>query len=207
MFGRASEGYGSGEHVSRARCASVRQNPGVPRPLISAETIYEAALTLIEEGGIDALNMRNLTASLRCSTKTIYQQVGNREDLERGLIAYAFGQMSLQFTPGKTASKSITAFASTLRSALLADPGLAALMTTADRDAIVEYAVQLVDALKGHGLREHDAVEAAGIVNHVTLSMTLADISAPGEWDRPEVFDTALRWLIQGLLKDYPKLR
>lgn len=179
----------------------------MPRPLISAETIYEAALALVEDGGIDALSMRNLTASLRCSTKTIYQQVGNREDLERGLVAYAFGRMSLGFTPGMTASKTITAFASTLRSVLLASPGLAALMTTADRHAIVEYAVQLVDALKAHGLREHDAVEAAGIINHVTLSMTLSDISAPGEWDRPEVFDTALRWLVLGLLKDYPKLR
>lgn len=177
----------------------------MPRPLIPAETIYEAALALVEEGGIDALNMRSLTARLHCSTKTIYQQVGNREKLERGLVAYAFERMTLEFAPGETAAESVAAFATTLRSALLASPGLAGVMTTADREVVIGYAVQLVEALRSHGLSGHDAVEAAGIVSHVTLSMTLSDIRAPGQWDRPEVFETAVRWVAQGLLHDHPE--
>jgi hypothetical protein len=29
--------------------------------------------------------------------------------------------------------------------------------------------------------------------------MTLAEMAAPGQWDDPAVFDTTVRWLIDGM--------
>ena len=46
------------------------------KPLLAVETICDAALQLLDEQGAGALSARNLAASLRCSTRTLYQQVG-----------------------------------------------------------------------------------------------------------------------------------
>ena len=86
-----------------------------------------------------------------------------------------------------------------LRSALTARPDLCSLMTTADRGVVIGYVVQLIPVLARHGFSHDDAVGACGILVHVTLSMTLADMAAPGQWDDPEVFDTTIRWLINGM--------
>jgi hypothetical protein len=53
--------------------------------------------------------------------------------------------------------------------------------------------------LTSHGFSHDEAVRACGILVHVTLSMTLADMAAPGEWDEPDVFDTTIQWLITGM--------
>jgi AcrR family transcriptional regulator len=60
----------------------------VAKPLISAETIYDKALRVLEAEGVKGLTARNLASRLRCSAKTLYQQVGNREALIRGLVAH-----------------------------------------------------------------------------------------------------------------------
>jgi hypothetical protein len=58
---------------------------------------------------------------------------------------------------------------------------------------------QLIHALTRRGFSYEDAVRACGILVHMTLSMTLADMAAPGLWDEPEVFDTTIDWLIDGM--------
>lgn len=55
--------------------------------LISVETIYDEALRVLDTEGVAGLNARNLAARLHCSTRTLYEQVGNREALIRGLVA------------------------------------------------------------------------------------------------------------------------
>ena len=57
------------------------------KPLIPVDVIYEHALALIDAEGAEALNARRLAADLKCSTRTLYQQVGNREELIRALVA------------------------------------------------------------------------------------------------------------------------
>lgn len=178
----------------------------MPKPLISAETIYDEALRVLDEEGIEGLNARNLTARLRCSSKTLYQQVGIREQMERGIVAHAFAGLQLQFEGSDDWEDGIAAWCLSLRQVLLDRPALAALMSTADRDVLVGYAMQLVAMLVEHGFSHHDAIEVAGLLNHVTLSMTLSDIKAPGEWDRPSTFETAIRWLTVGIRVEHPSV-
>ena len=177
------------------------------KPLISPESIYDAALTILETGGASALTARALTATLHCSTKTLYQQVGNRDQMIRGTVAHAFALMKLEFRPGPDITSTIHGWATTLRSAFLAHPALAGLLDRGDRGVIVDYAMPLVQALGGEGLDDRAAVHVAGVLSHVTMSMILTDAHAPGEWDHPEVFETTLRWLLVGLLAEYPQLR
>jgi AcrR family transcriptional regulator len=174
----------------------------VAKPLISVESIYEAALAVVSEDGPEGLTARNLTARLRCSSTTLYQQVGNREEMLRGLIAYAFERIELDFTPGEDWQSSVTTWCLVLRRALQTRPELGQLMTTNDRQVVVHYVNRLIKVLVEHAFPKKLAVEAGRVLSHTTLSMTLTDLAAPGEPDRPEYFDTVIRWLIHGIEVD-----
>jgi AcrR family transcriptional regulator len=177
----------------------------VAKPLISAESIYDAALAVLSEDGPEALTARNLTARLRCSSTTLYQQVGNREEMLRGLVAHAFERIELDFTPGEDWQSSVMTWCLVLRRALLTRPELGRLMTTNDRQVVVHYVNRLIKVLVGQRFPKKLAVEAGRVLSHTTLSMTLADSAAPGEPDRPEYFHTVIRWLIHGMEADLAK--
>jgi AcrR family transcriptional regulator len=74
--------------------------------LISVETIYDGTLRVLDAEGADGLKARNLAARLHCSTRTLYEQVGNREALIRGLVAHAFARIEPDFHEGETRQES-----------------------------------------------------------------------------------------------------
>lgn len=154
---------------------------------------------MLDEEGADGLTIRNLAGRLRCSNKTLYQQVGAHDVLIRGVVARAFGQLELEFCAECEWQEAAESWCIALRSALLDHPELCKLMTTADRGVIVDYATQLIEVLRRCGFSHGQAVRSAGILTHVTLSMTLSDVAAPGEWDDPRVFATTVTWLLQGI--------
>jgi hypothetical protein len=166
---------------------------------LSAPQVYAEALRVLDEQGLPGLNARNLTSRLSCSTKTLYQLVGNRRAMERGIVATAFAGMDLQFRPGASWQESLKAWSRTLHAELLARPYLGVLMTLEDRAATVSYVVRLVDALVEHGVARRTAIRIAGNVGHWTISSALLELRAPGEWDHPEHFEETLDWLVLGI--------
>jgi AcrR family transcriptional regulator len=171
----------------------------VPKPLLSADAIFDEALRVLAEEGAAGLTIRNLAARLRCSNKTLYQQVGTHEVLVRGVVARAFAQLELAFSTHSAWEVAVESWCMALRAALLDRPDLCKLMTTADRDVVVDYVSRLMAVLERDGFSHGQAVQAGGILAHVTLSMTLSDVAAPGQWDNPRVFATTVQWLIQGM--------
>ncbi len=165
----------------------------------TAEEVYAEALRILDEQGLPGLNARNLTSRLACSTTTVYQLVGNRHAMVRGIVAAAFAEMDLAFRPAPTWEESLRAWSRTLHAELLARPWLGTLMTPEDREATVAYVLRLVDVLTDHGVRRRTAVRIAGNVGHWTISTTLLDLRAPGEWDHPERFEETLDWLVHGI--------
>jgi AcrR family transcriptional regulator len=171
----------------------------VPKPLLSADAIFDEALQVLAEEGAAGLTIRNLAARLRCSNKTLYRQVGTHEVLIRGVVARAFAQLELAFSAHSPWEVAVESWCMALRAALLDHPDLCKLMTTADRNVVVDYVGQLMTVLEEDGFSHSQAVRAGGILAHVTLSMTLSDVAAPGQWDDPRVFATTVQWLIQGI--------
>lgn len=169
------------------------------KPLLSADAIFDEALRVFDERGAAGLTIRNLAARLHCSNKTLYLQVGSHDALVRGVVARTFGQLDLAFSADSDWRAAVESWCTALRGALLDHPDLGKLMTIADRGVVVEYAGQLITVLRRDGFSQRHAVHAAGILAHVTLSMTLSDIAAPGEWDDPRVFSTTIGWLIDGM--------
>ena len=203
------------------------------KPLIPVETIYDAALALLDEEGAQALSARNLAARLQCSTRTLYQQVGKREELIGGLIAYFLAGQELHFQRAANWSDTAWNWASTLRGALLAHPNLSRLMKVEHRAAISGYVTELLKELLHAGFDEELALRSVRVLVNVTMSLTLSELIAPASahravprspeeirfedliiaregkdpehfQDPPEVFDNAVQWTIRGIQAEFP---
>jgi AcrR family transcriptional regulator len=180
------------------------------KPLIPVEVIYTRALALLDAEGSQALNARRLAADLRISTRTLYQQVGNREQLIRALVARHFSQLRLEFQEyddwETTAFQWCIAFHDTLR----AHPFLTELMTIEDRSAIEDYVNELVKAALREGIPRRLAIEACrGLVN-VTINHTIVEVrglrepehSAETALETAKIeknFPMTIRWILAGI--------
>src|SRR5271154_1301685 len=122
------------------------------KPLIPVDVIYEHALALIDAEGAQALNARRLAADLRCSTRTLYQQVGNREELIRALIGRHFSQLQLDFHEYDTWESTAVQWSLALDDALQAHPFLTELMNVDDRGAVTSYVNKLLKSLVQAGI-------------------------------------------------------
>jgi AcrR family transcriptional regulator len=98
---------------------------------------YTRAWAFDSPEGADGLKARNLAARLHCSTRTLYEQVGNREALIRGLVAHAFARIEPDLHEGETWQESTTSWCLALRDTLLSRPELARLMKREDRNVVV----------------------------------------------------------------------
>jgi AcrR family transcriptional regulator len=169
----------------------------VAKPLLSAEAIYDEALRALATDGPAGLAARSLSTRLRCSTKTLYRQVGNREELIRGVVSRAFASIELDFSTDINWQDSVRSWCQALRSALVQRPGLTSLMTIADSDVVITYVTRLIRVLKRNGFTQKEAVDACNVLVHVALSLTVTDVAV--HEDTPEIFDTTIDWLIQGM--------
>ena len=198
------------------------------KPLVPVETILDTALQLLETEGPEALSARNLAGVLKCSTRTLYQQVGKRDALLGQLVTHHLNSLALEFHPGATWQDSARLWAHTIRGALLAHPNLARLMTTEHRGPIVGYVNELLKILLRAGFDEELALRSCRVLANVAISLTLSELTAPSMDVRhrarsdeevkfeervversgadpehfqepPEVFENAVAWLIAGL--------
>jgi len=202
------------------------------KPLIAIETIYEKALHLLDTEGLEALNARRLAAELRCSTRTLYEQVGKRDALIRQLVTFQFSRIELSFARHRRWQDSAANWCSGIRNMMVAHPNLSRLMTVADRGIIVEYVNQLLRVLLAAKFPRELAMRGCRVLLHTAISLTSSEIHAPPlavrrrqrsepeisfeslmmvelpdreprEFhDAPEVFNSAIRWIIDGLEKE-----
>jgi AcrR family transcriptional regulator len=179
------------------------------KPLIPAEVIYTRALALLDAEGAEALNARRLAADLRISTRTLYQQAGNREQLVRALVARHFSQLRLEFHEyddwDTTAFHWCMMFHDTLR----AHPFLTELMTIEDRHAVEEYVNDLVKAALREGVPRRLAIEWCRTLVNVTINHTIVEVRALREPEHSaetaaetakieKNFPMTIRWLLAG---------
>src|SRR5256885_6051204 len=73
-----------------ARQTNPRSGPRVP---LSRERVLRAAITLADEGGIEALSMRKLAKELGVEAMSLYNHVANKDDVLDGMLDSAFGEI------------------------------------------------------------------------------------------------------------------
>jgi AcrR family transcriptional regulator len=75
--------------MARTGLAATRRAP------LSRDQVLEAAVTLADEGGIDALSMRKLGQALGVEAMSLYNHVAGKSDLLDGMIDVVFGEIGL----------------------------------------------------------------------------------------------------------------
>ncbi|BBX63309.1 hypothetical protein MSAS_24830 [Mycobacterium saskatchewanense] len=180
------------------------------KPLISAEKIYASALELLDTEGPSGLQARRLSAHLGISTRTLYQQVGNREELTRALVARHFARIGLQFKPYSTWDSTAYRWCMALHESLRAHPHLTEVMTIADREVIVDYVNALIKATVQEGFSRRIAVEFARTLLNVTINHSVTEVHALRGITEKTVthqqivnleknFPQTVRWIIAGV--------
>jgi len=154
------------------------------KPLLPLEAIFEKSLELLDAEGIEGLSTRRLAAELKCSTRTLYDQIGRREDLLRELIAYQFSRLELDFEEQIGWKPSAEHWCSAVRNLMLAHPNLSKLMNAKDRNIIVEHVDRLLKILIGAGFPRSFALRSCRVLAHTTISLTLTEIEMPAAAER-----------------------
>jgi AcrR family transcriptional regulator len=183
------------------------------KPLIPAEVIYECALALIDTEGPQALTTRRLAAELKCSTRTLFQQVGNREELIRALVARHFSQLRLEFHEYDTWESTATQWSLALHDALQAHPFLTQLVTFDDYGAVASYVNKLLKSLMQSGIDRRLATECCRSLVNTTINHTIVEAQAlrhvpltrAGGLDakkRKRSFLQTIGWIIAGVCQD-----
>lgn len=123
---------------------------------LSTDTIVDAALTLIEREGIDALNICSLAAGLGVGRMSIYRHVESKEEL-LGLAVNAVADRELLTEPSTemTWQDELRANARQIRTQLTRYPGLDRLLLTAGAlgPASKRFAEQLLGIFHRAGFR------------------------------------------------------
>src|ERR1700712_5775412 len=148
------------------------------KPLIPVDVIYEHALTLIDEEGAHALNARRLASDLKCSTRTLYQPVGNREALIRALVGRHFSQLQLDFHEYGTWESTAVQWSVALHDALQAHPFLTELMNVDDRGAVTAYVNKLLKSLVQAGIDRRLATDCCRSLVNTTINHTIVEAQA-----------------------------
>ncbi|MDH6245767.1 helix-turn-helix domain-containing protein [Mycobacterium sp. OTB74] len=183
------------------------------RPLIAADVIYDRALELLDAEGADALSARRLATELRISTRTLYQQVGNREQLIRALVARHFSQLRLDFKEYDTWEKTALRWCMELHDTLRAHRYLTELMSIEDREAVVDYINELVKVTLQEGIPRRLAVEGARSLVNLTINHTIAEVRALRDPDYSAAtasektriernFPMTIKWILAGIRAD-----
>jgi AcrR family transcriptional regulator len=148
------------------------------KPLIPVDVIYEHALALIDAEGAQALKARRLAKDLKCSSRTLYLQVGNREELIRALVGRHFSQLQLDFHEYDTWESTAVAWSLALRDALQAHPFLTELMTVDDRGAVTSYVDKLWKALVRTGIDRRLATACCRALVNTTINHAIVEAQA-----------------------------
>src|SRR5262245_17907414 len=146
------------------------------KPLIPVDTIYGHALELLDAEGSEALTTRRLAADLKISTRTLYQQVGSREQLTRTLVARHFSALRLEFHEYEDWEATALQWCLALRDALLAHPFLTELMTVDDREAVMDYVDELVKATLQEGIPRPLAIECCRALVNLTINHSVMEV-------------------------------
>jgi AcrR family transcriptional regulator len=183
------------------------------KPLIPVEAIYARALELLDAEGAEALTTRRLAAELKISTRTLYQQVGSRDELIRALVARHFSALRLDFHEYADWEATALQWCLALRDALRAHPFLTELMTIDDRKAVMDYLAELIKATLREGIPRDLALECCRSLVNLTINHSVMEVRAMREpkLSRDSLAETrrieknfpkSVRWILAGVRAD-----
>lgn len=161
-----------------------------PKARVSTSTVVEAAMRIADAGGIAAVRIRELAATLGVSTMAVYTHVNSRDDLLVLMVdtahlhmdRVAFGRASWPTRVRRLAAENLTLYR--------AHPWL--LDVTDDRVVFGPGTIGKYD----HELRAFDGLDLDDVTRDAALTFVLDFVraSASAMRPRPSAADTARLW-------------
>jgi TetR/AcrR family transcriptional regulator, tetracycline repressor protein len=148
---------------------------------LTRERILEAALSLVDEEGIEALSMRRLAKELGVDPMAIYHHLSNKRALLSALIKEVFSGMRVMDLEGTGDWRGrVRAWALAFRKVARAHPKLVPQLAShpeAAAEATLESTEELYAAFEAAGMKPYQVVGAVGVVIDYLNGFALAEAS------------------------------
>jgi TetR/AcrR family tetracycline transcriptional repressor len=185
---------GSDTMTSPAR----KSRPG-PRRTLTEEEILEAALGLLDEGGMKAASIRGIAARVGVAPNAVYTYFPDKAAVVQAIVEHLLGQVDHAVFADREVPwrQRIEALALELRERLTAHPGAVSLMIGGPMNGPHALALneRLMEILVGTGLTPEDAAKAAYLLIVYVFGSIALEVAEPGEMRRlpPEAERIAAR--------------
>ena len=120
--------------------------PKAGQERLSRERILEAALGLVDEEGMEALNMRRLGAKLGVDPMSIYRHLPSKEAVVSGLVEKVFSEMEVEPPQGQDWRERVRAWAGAYVGLVRSHPNLV-LQIVSDAAAVSDAMLQISEPL------------------------------------------------------------
>ena len=176
------------------------------RARLNRETVLRAALTLADEGGTEALTMRNLGHSLGVEAMSLYNHVANKDDVLDGLVDMVFSEIEVS-CDGRDWKKAMRRRAISAREVLARHRWAIGLMESRTRPgpATLGHHESVLRCLREAGFSVAMAAHAYSAMDSYIYGFALQQASLPfdtGE-QAAEVAETILR---HSQMAAYPRM-
>ncbi len=170
--------------------------PGERRPL-SRDVIIEAAIALVDAGGVQKLTMRRLGRELGVEAMSLYRYVNGREDLLEGMVDHLVATITVdpadQLQPAGGWQALLQWMAHSVRALALAHPNVFPLIATRHPAApwlrpplrSLRVVQEFLDALLSRGFTEQQAVRAYRSFTSFLLGYLLLEVATLGAETSP----------------------
>jgi AcrR family transcriptional regulator len=178
----------------------------VKRPVLSRQRVLDAAMTVADAGGLDALTIRSLAQQLQVAPMAIYHYVANKEEILDGVVDLVFAEMEYPSADDdwRTAlHRRCTSARQVLRQHPWAIPLLQS--RTAPGPATLRHLNAVIGCLRGAGFSVRMTAHAYAMIDSYVYGFALSEASLP--MNGPDtVAEVATSMREKFTIGDYPHL-
>jgi AcrR family transcriptional regulator len=185
-----------------ARSTGAKSQPRIP---LSKERVLRVAITLADEGGIEALSMRKLAQELGVEAMSLYNHVANKDEILGGIVDLVADEVDLALDGGdwKTAMRrrAISAHEVLSRHPWATSLGMS---TRTFGSARMRYADAVLRGLREAGFSEDLTYHGFHVLQAHVIGYTLQERNL--EFDAEELKEVAATFLRDFPADEYPDL-
>ncbi|MGD9573225.1 MAG: TetR/AcrR family transcriptional regulator C-terminal domain-containing protein [Thermoleophilia bacterium] len=169
------------------------------RPRLSRDAVLTAALTVIDEAGLEACTMRAVAAELGVEAMSLYWHVPGKEVLLDGVVEKILEEVAGELTDVEGWREGMASFAHTLRTVILRHPNAVSLIAARPLGtyaALGRMAESGMARMEAAGFDRQTTIRAGRTVTRHVLGFTLAEAAlvalGPGPGSGPPPIDDVL---------------
>jgi TetR/AcrR family transcriptional regulator, tetracycline repressor protein len=177
------------------------------RPRLNRDAVLAAALTIIDEGGLEACTMRAVAAELGVEAMSLYWHVPNKEALLDGVIELMLAEVEHDRHVIDDWAESLMDFGRAFRRVILLHRNVLPLLASRPLGAYVAAArmtEQGIESLEEAGFDRQTAIRAARTVARYVMGFTLGE-RVPEPAPPPPSSSPALDALLAAVASDDPE--